>query len=91
VRWPAETYLADVDAGFYVASYLRAWALEVSLRTHLRERFGTRWFAQRAAGGLLRELWHEGQRLSGDELASELGLPGIDLAVLADEAHAILG
>jgi len=91
VRWPAETYLADVDAGFYVASYLRAWALEVSLRTHLRERFGTRWFAQRAAGGLLRELWYEGQRLSGDELASELGLPSIDLAVLGDEAHAVLG
>ena len=36
-----------------------------SLRTHLRERYGTRWFAQRAAGGLLRELWHEGQRLRG--------------------------
>jgi len=45
----------------------------------------------RRAGGLLRELWHEGQRLDGDELAGELDLPGIDLAVLSDEAHALLG
>jgi hypothetical protein len=89
--WPRETWLADVDPGFYVASYLRAWALEVSLRTSLRERYGTRWFAQPRAGGFLRELWHEGQRLSGDEIASELDLPGIDLAVLAEEAHALLG
>jgi hypothetical protein len=89
--WPSETYLADVDQAFYVASYLRAWALEVSLREHLRERFGSRWFAQRAAGGLLRELWYEGQRLTGDELAAELGLPPIDLSVLSAEAAATLG
>ncbi|MGH2951785.1 MAG: hypothetical protein ACRDKX_07065, partial [Solirubrobacterales bacterium] len=26
VTWPAQTWLADVDGGFYVACYLRAWA-----------------------------------------------------------------
>ena len=33
VAWPEQTYLTDVDPGFYAASYLRAWALE----THLRD------------------------------------------------------
>jgi hypothetical protein len=90
-EWPSQLYLADVDPGFYAARYLRAWALETSLRGYLRERFGTRWYAVRRAGGLLRELWHEGQRLDGDEIAGELDLPSVDLAVLSDEAHALLG
>ena len=38
IEWPRETYLADVDPGFYCACYLRAWALETHLRAHLRER-----------------------------------------------------
>jgi hypothetical protein len=90
VAWPAETFLDDVDQGFYAASYLRAWALEVGLRTMLREQFGSRWFDQRRAGRLLRELWEDGQRLSADELAAELDLGPIDLAVLAEEAGAAL-
>ena len=28
VPWPRESWLADVDEGFYAACYLRAWALE---------------------------------------------------------------
>ena len=64
VRWPEQTYLADLDPGFYVACYLRAWALETHLRAHLRERFGERWFEQREAGDALRTLWRDGQRLS---------------------------
>jgi hypothetical protein len=90
VAWPRETYLADVDPAFYVVNYLRAWALEASLRTMLRERYGSRWFAQAKAGSLLRELWHEGQRLDGDELARELGLPDIDLGVVVEDAYAAL-
>jgi len=31
VDWPEETWLADVDAYFYAARYLRAWALETEL------------------------------------------------------------
>ena len=44
VDWPRETFLADVDPGFYCACYLRAWALETHLRAFLRERFGPAWF-----------------------------------------------
>ena len=32
VPWPRETWLSDVDPSFYVACYLRAWALEVDWR-----------------------------------------------------------
>lgn len=85
VRWPAETYLADVDPGFYVASYLRAWALETHLRAHLRERFGARWFERREAGDALRALWRDGQRLSAEELLGELTGAELDFrALLAD-------
>jgi hypothetical protein len=40
---------------------------------------------------LLRELWEDGQRLSAEELASELGAGAFDLSVLAEEAAAALG
>jgi len=76
---------------FYVASYLRAWALEVSLRGRLRERFGSRWFESKRAGSFLRELWNEGQRWDADELARELDLPPIDLSVLVEDVGAVLG
>jgi len=70
-RWSGESYLADLDPGFYSACYLRAWAFEAQLRSHLRERFGAQWFTQAAAGELLRALWSEGQRRSPEELLGE--------------------
>jgi oligoendopeptidase F len=71
IPWNEELWLDDVDGGFYVASYLRAWALEVRWRTHLRERFGQRWFSEPAAGEWLAGLWSGGQRLRADELLAE--------------------
>jgi len=85
VRWPRETYLADLDPGFYVACYLRAWALETHLRAHLRERFGARWFERREAGHALRALWREGQRLSAEELLGELTGAELDFGALLDD------
>jgi hypothetical protein len=77
---PAEAdFLADVDPGFYSSSYLRAWAFESSLRRFLREEFGSAWFTRREAGSLLRELWHEGQRPTADELLDEV--TGSELAL----------
>jgi hypothetical protein len=72
VPWPAESWLADVDPGFYVACYLRAWALEALWREALRERFGERWFERPAAGKWLRGLWGQGQRLGAEELVAEV-------------------
>ena len=55
IDWPAETFLSDVDPGFYCACYLRAWALEAHLRRYLHERFGPEWFTSprraRSCGG----------------------------------------
>ena len=69
VPWPRESWLADVDQGFYVACYLRAWALETRWRAALRERFGERWFESAAAGEWLRGLWRTGQRLDARRAA----------------------
>jgi hypothetical protein len=77
-------FLADVDAGFYSSSYLRAWAFEARLRSHLREELGRTWFARPEAGSLLRELWSEGQRLSADELLGEVTGSGIELAAVRE-------
>jgi oligoendopeptidase F len=85
VEWPQTTYLADVDAGYYAANYLRAWAFETHLRGVLVERFGPEWFASRGAGDLLRELWHEGQRFDADELLAQVTGARLDFAVMEAE------
>jgi hypothetical protein len=77
-------YLADVDAGFYSSSYLRAWAFEAALRGFLRDEFGRTWFARPEAGSLLRELWSEGQRLTADELIAEVVDTDLDLDAVGE-------
>jgi hypothetical protein len=72
-------FLADVDPGFYASGYLRAWAFEAQLRSFLREEFGTDWFAQPAAGALLRELWYEGEGMTADEILREVAGAELDL------------
>ena len=68
VAVPEENYLADVDDGFYCASYLRAWMLEGWLRLSLQENFGMDWYASRDAGDWLKALWGEGQHLTAERL-----------------------
>jgi hypothetical protein len=85
VKWPREGWLADVDPGFYVAAYLRAWALETSWRQALRDRFGERWFESSEAGGWLGEVWGQGQRLDASELLDQRLGEDLDFRVLADE------
>jgi len=75
--WP-ENFLFDLDDGFYVANYLRAWILEVQLRLVLLREFGQTWFAKREAGAYLRDLWSLGQQFTADELAQRLGYQGLD-------------
>jgi hypothetical protein len=85
VEWPRETWLSDVDGGFYVACYLRAWALEVDWRSELRKRFGDRWFASGEAGVWLRDLWGRGQRVDADRLLAEVAGRKLDFGALAAE------
>jgi hypothetical protein len=76
-------FLGDIDSSFYVTGYLRSWALQAQLRDHFRERFGSGWFADRKAGGMLRELWSEGHRLNGDELLGEVTGEELELEAFA--------
>jgi hypothetical protein len=80
-------YLADIDDGFYVTSYLRSWAFEAQLRDHLRTRFGTDWFTSREAGSLLQELWSEGQRPTADELLEEVTGAKLEMEAVADRVR----
>jgi hypothetical protein len=83
-------YLADMDAGFYVTSYLRSWAFESQLRDSLRERFGNEWFTRREAGSLLRELWAEGQKPTADELLKEVSGSEIEMSAVHDRVREVL-
>jgi hypothetical protein len=85
VDWPTAGWLSDVDAFFYVAAYLRAWALETHLRRELRERFGDLWFEEPRAGTMLRELWSAGQREPAHELLRQLTGADLDFSALLEE------
>jgi hypothetical protein len=89
VPWPRETWLSDVDAGFYAACYLRAWAIEVEWRRELTGRFGGRWFESAEAGEWLRTLWSQGQSLDATELLAEATGRSLDFDRLASELTAV--
>ena len=80
VAWPAELFLFDVDAFFYAARYLRAWIFEARLREFLRERFDEEWYRNDRSGPFLLGLWRQGQYLTTEELAADLGFgpPSVD-------------
>ncbi len=83
-------FLFDLDDSFYSANYLRAWAFEVALREHLKEKFGRQWWASRRAGNFLKEMWETGDRYTADEMASQLGLGAISFAALIEEFNRAL-
>ena len=82
VPWARQTFLSDVDPGFYCTAYLRAWALETHLRAHLRRQFGPAWFEDPEAGAALRALWHDGQRRSPEEMLRDLTGERLDFRIL---------
>ena len=83
-------YLADIDALYYSASYLRAWLLEAQLNAALIKEFGVNWFENPRAGERLRSLWAKGDRLNGDELATLIGYDGIHPNALMDEVRSMM-
>jgi len=80
-------YLGDIDASFYVSSYLRSWAFEAQLRDHLRVQFGRTWFAQREAGALLKELWGEGQRWPAEDFLKDITGSTLELESVAERVR----
>jgi len=88
---PSETdWLADVDSGFYVTEYLRAWAFEAQMSFHLRERFGNAWFAKEEAGELLRELLSLGQKPTADEILRDVTGEEIEMEAVAERVREAL-
>ena len=85
LRYPPENHLADMDAGFYSADYLRAWIRSAQLRQHLVREVGEDWWRRPETGELLRALWREGTRPTSEEIAARLGFEPLDTAPLLHE------
>jgi hypothetical protein len=91
VDFPAEWYLTDVDDGFYVVSYLRAWLLEAALRVMLQDELGPDWFAKPAAGERLASLWSLGQKYTSPRLLLKHGGGRLDAGPLLYLLNRALG
>jgi hypothetical protein len=80
-----DRYLADMDADFYSADYLRAAIRSAQLRSYLRENVGADWWRRPETGDVLRGLFREGTQPSNEELAERLGFAALDSGPLVDE------
>jgi hypothetical protein len=85
IRYPAANHLADMDAGFYSADYLRAWIRSAQLRKYVRREIGEDWWRRPGTGELLRELFREGTRPTTEEVAARIGFEPLDVAPLVAE------
>src|SRR5215212_1834069 len=83
-----EGYLADMDAGFYSADYLRAWIRAAQLRSYLEREVGDEWWASRETGDRLRELFREGTKPSSETIAGRIGFEPLDTGPLLAELGA---
>jgi hypothetical protein len=88
MRYRPDGFLADMDAGFYSADYLRAWIRAAQLRAFLERQVGDDWWASEETGRRLRALFTEGTRPSSEEIASRIGFESLDTAPLLAELSA---
>ncbi|HLY86542.1 MAG TPA: hypothetical protein VKO84_08565 [Gaiellaceae bacterium] len=88
LRYDRRAYLADMDAGFYSADYLRAWIRSAQLSSYLRGEVGEWWWRSGGTGELLRALFAEGTRPSSEDVASRIGFEPLDTAPLVAELTA---
>ncbi len=84
-RYRTADAFVDVDPRFYASRYLRAWQLQAVLAQALTDRYDEDWFRNPRAGPwLVGQLFGEGQRELGDELAARVsGAPLSFAPVLA--------
>ncbi|MEK6273846.1 MAG: hypothetical protein AABM30_00735 [Actinomycetota bacterium] len=85
VRYRPDAFLADMDAGFYSADYLRAWIRSAQLREHLSGEVGEDWWRSPETGDRLRALFSEGTRPSSEEIAARIGFDPLDTGPLVSE------
>jgi hypothetical protein len=88
MEYRREGYLADMDAGFYSADYLRAWIRAAQLRAFLEREVGEEWWASTETGDRLRELFREGTKPSSEEIAGRIGFDPFDTGPLLAELGA---
>jgi hypothetical protein len=88
VYYRSDNYLADMDAGFYSADYLRAWIRSAQLRHYLVKEFGVDWWRSEQTGDFLRELFSEGTRPASEEIAQRIGYDPLDTDPLVSELSA---
>ena len=84
----ADGHLADMDAGFYSADYLRAWIRHAQLRAYLVQQIGEDWWRSPETGEILRRLFAEGTRPTSEEIAGRLGFEPLDTRPLVAELNA---
>jgi hypothetical protein len=85
IRYPEENHLADMDAGFYSADYLRAWVRSAQVRNWLRREVGLDWWRRPETGAMLGDLFREGTRPSSEEVAARIGFDPLDTRPLVAE------
>jgi hypothetical protein len=85
LRYARDNYLADMDAGFYSADYLRAWIRSAQLREHLVREVGEGWWRNPKTGELLTALFREGTKPTSEEIAGRLGFDPLDCKPLLHE------
>jgi hypothetical protein len=88
ISYRPDAYLADMDAGFYSADYLRAWIRSAQLRQWLTKEVGEDWWRNRATGDHLRSLFAEGTRPSSEDIAGRIGYDPHDTGPLLHELGA---
>jgi hypothetical protein len=88
VYYRPDNYLADMDAGFYSADYLRAWIRSAQLRKHLSREVGSDWWRSEETGERLRALFSEGTRPASEEIAARIGFDPLDTEPLVSELSA---
>src|SRR5919109_790490 len=87
LRYRADGYLGDMDAGFYSADYLRAWIRSTQLRAQLVAEVCEHWWRRPETGELLRALLFEGTRPTSEEVAGRLGYEPLDVGPLVDQLN----
>jgi len=88
VNYDERGYLADMDAGFYSADYLRAWIRSAQLRAWLTREVGDDWWKSPKTGELLRGFFREGTKPTSEDVAVRLGYDPLDTAPLIAELSA---
>jgi hypothetical protein len=84
-RYEAATHLLDAGDGVAALTKLRARLFAAELAEHLRTRYGRRWYASRAAGDELRDLWNTASRYTVEELARLVWGGELSFELLAEE------